>query len=68
MQTIVGLMTLWERCERAIIPGLMTGDSTYFGLKKSTKAFAMSDDIQNYFWRVMLSGDKRENQRCNLEP
>ena len=48
-------MAAWELWERALIPSLLSGAGTCFGLKKNKKAIDMCDSLQNYFWRVMLT-------------
>ena len=48
-------MAAWELWERALIPSLLSGAGTWFGLKKNKKAIDMCDSLQNYFWRVMLT-------------
>ena len=55
MQSISGMMAAWELWERALIPSLLSGSGTWFGLKKNTKVIDMCDDLQNFFWRVMLT-------------
>ena len=55
MQTMGGLMAAWELWERALIPSLLSGAGTWFGLKKNKKAIELCDNIQNYFWRVILT-------------
>ena len=55
MQAIGGMMAAWELWERALIPSLLSGVGTWFGLKKCKKAIEMCDSLQNYFWRVMLT-------------
>ena len=54
MQAIGGMMAAWELWEKAMVPSLLSGAGTWFGLKKNEKAIDMCDDIQNYFWRVIL--------------
>jgi hypothetical protein len=55
MQAIAGMMAAWELWERALIPSLLSGAGTWFGLKESKKAVELCDSLQNYFWRVMLT-------------
>ena len=53
MQNIGGMMAAWELWEKALIPSLLNGSGTWFGdCKKTTD---LCDDLQNFFWRVMLS-------------
>ena len=54
MQAIGGMMAAWELWEKTMVPSLLSGDGTWFGLKKNGKAIDMCDDIQNYFCRVIL--------------
>ena len=55
MQSIGGLMAAWELWEKALIPSLLSGAGTWFGLGSKSKAIDMCDNLQNYFWRVILS-------------
>ena len=55
MQTLGGMMAAWELWERALIPSLLSGAGTWFGMKDSKKVVEICDNIQNYFWRVMLT-------------
>ena len=52
MQALGGLQAAWELWERALIPSLMSGSGTWLG--KCQMAVNLCDDIQNFFWRVML--------------
>ena len=54
MQAIGGMMAAWELWERALIPSLLSGAGTWIGMGKSEKAVDMCENLQNYFWRVML--------------
>ena len=47
-------MAAWELWERALIPCLLSGAGTWIGMGKSEKAVDMCDNMQHYFWRVML--------------
>ena len=53
MQVIGGMMAAWELWEKALIPSLLSGAGTWFG--KCEKAIDLCDDLQNFFWRVMLT-------------
>ena len=55
MQNISGMMAAWELWERALIPSLLSGSGTWFGLKTNTKVIDICDNMQNFFWRVMLA-------------
>ena len=52
MQTMGGLSAAWELWERALIPSLLSGSGTWIG--KCQMAVDLCDDIQNFFWRVVL--------------
>ena len=52
MQAMGGLMAAWVLWERALIPSLLSGSGTWFG--KCQAAIDMCDDLQNFFWRVIL--------------
>ena len=54
MQAIGGMMAAWELWERAIIPSLLSGAGTWFGGKECTDAIKLCDQLQNFYWRVML--------------
>jgi hypothetical protein len=53
MQAMGGLMAAWELWEKALVPSLLNGAGTWIG--DVSKAANMCDDIQNFFWRVVLS-------------
>ena len=55
MKAIGGMMAAWELWERALIPSVLSGAGTWFGMKKCKKAIEMFDSLQNYSWRVMLT-------------
>ena len=55
MQAMGGMVAAWELWERAIIPSLLSGAGTWFGLKECKKSVEICDNIQNYYWRVMLT-------------
>ena len=46
-------MAAWELWEKALVPSLLNGAGTWIG--DVSKAANMCDDIQNFFWRVVLS-------------
>ena len=48
MQALGGLRAAWEK---ALIPSLLIGSGTWFGV--CDQAVDLCDDIQNFFWRVM---------------
>ena len=48
-------MAAWELWEKALLPSLLSGAGTWFGMKSNSKAINMCDDLQNYFWRVILT-------------
>ena len=50
-----GLMAAWELWEKAVIPSLLSGAGTWFGLVECKKAVDLCDKLQNFYWRVMLS-------------
>ena len=52
MQTMGGLMAARELWERALIPSLLSGAGTWLGECKA--AIALCDQLQNFFWRVVL--------------
>ena len=54
MQAVGGMMAAWILWERALIPSLLSGAGTWFGMKDSKKTIDMCDNLQNFFWRVML--------------
>ena len=45
-------MAAWELLEKALIPSLLNGSGTWFSDCKKT--IDLCDDLQNFFWRVML--------------
>ena len=45
-------MAAWELWEKALIPSLLHGSGTWMGDCKM--AVDLCDDLQNFFWRVML--------------
>ena len=55
MQAIGGMMAAWELWEKACIPSLLSGAGTWFGGKEGKGAIELCDNMQNYFWRVMLT-------------
>ena len=55
MQAMGGMMAAWELWERAMVPSLLSGAGTWFGLRDNKKVIEMCDNLQNYFWRVMLT-------------
>ena len=50
-----GMMAAWELLERAMVPSLLSGAGTCFGLRDSKKVIEMCGNLQNYFWRVILT-------------
>ena len=46
-------MGAWELWERALVPKLLSGAGTWFG-GECKGAVKICDDLQNFFWRVML--------------
>ena len=52
MQALGGLRAAWELWEKALIPSLLSGSGTWFGV--CDQAVDLCDDLQNFFWRVML--------------
>jgi hypothetical protein len=52
MQSIGGLVAAWELWEKALVPSLLSGAGTWLGVTK--EAITMCDNIQNFFWRVVL--------------
>ena len=55
MHAICGMMAAWELLERALIPSLLSGAGTWFGMKKGKKAIEMCDRLTFFFLRVMLT-------------
>ena len=55
MQAMGGMMAAWILKEQAIIPSLLSGAGTWFGLKECKKAVDLCDNIQNFYWRVMMT-------------
>ena len=55
MQAIGGMMATWILWEQAIIPSILSGAGTWFGLKECRKAIDHCDNIQNFYWRVMMT-------------
>ena len=55
MQTLGGMMAAWELWERALIPSLLSGAGTWFGMRDSKKVVEICDGVQNFYWRVMLT-------------
>ena len=53
MQAMGGLMAAWELWEKALLPPLLSEAGTCIG--DITKAANMCNDIQNFFWRAVLS-------------
>ena len=47
MQSIGGLMAAWELWEKALIPSLLSGAGTWFGLGSKSNAIDMCDNLQN---------------------
>ena len=52
MQALGGMEAASELWERALVPSLISGAGTWFG--ESKKTVELCDDLQNFFWRVML--------------
>ena len=52
MQTVGSLMAASELWERALIPSLLSGAGTWLGACK--EAIDLCENIQNFFWRVIL--------------
>ena len=52
MQSLGGMMAAWEIWEKALIPSLLNGSGTWLGICQDT--VNLCDDLQNFFWRVML--------------
>ena len=48
MQAVGGMMASWILWERALIPSLLSGAGTWFGIKDSKKAIDMCDNLQNF--------------------
>ena len=55
MQAIGGMMAAWELWERALIPSLLSGAGTWFGMKSNKNAVELCDSLQKYFCRVRLT-------------
>ena len=54
MQALGGMMAAWVLWERALVPALLSGAGTWFGLRECKKAVELCESLQNFFWRVML--------------
>ena len=52
MQMMGGMMAAWELWEKALIPSLLNGSGTW--ICEGKKTVNLCDDLQNFFWRVML--------------
>ena len=52
MQSLGGMRAAWELWEKALVPSLLSGSGTWLG--KCQEATNLCDDLQNFFWRVML--------------
>ena len=52
MQAMGGLMAARELWEKALIPSLLSGAGTWLGECKD--AISLCDQLQNFFWRVIL--------------
>ena len=48
------MMAANELWERALIPSLLSGSGTWFGLKGNTKVIDMCDDVQNFSGELCL--------------
>ena len=55
MQSIIGMMAAREIWERAMIPSVLSGACTWFGLKGNMKKIYLCEDLHNHFWRVLLA-------------
>ena len=53
MEERSGLMAAWELWEEVLVPSLLCEAGTLVGDMKKTEQ--LCDDIQNFFWRVVLS-------------
>ena len=53
MQSLGGMIAAWELWEKALLPSLLSGSGTWFG--DCLKTVQLCDDVQNFFWRVMLT-------------
>ena len=51
-KNIGGMMAAWELWEKALIPSLLNGSGTW--ICEGKKTVDLCDDLQNFFWRVML--------------
>ena len=54
MQAIGGMIAAWELWEKAMVPSLLSGAGTWFGPKGGKLAIDMCENLQNFYWRVML--------------
>ena len=45
--------TAWELWERSLVPKLLSGAGTWFG-GECEEAIQICDDVQNFYWIVML--------------
>ena len=55
MQAMGGMIAAYELWERALVPSLLSGAGTWFGTDGGKAAIDLCDQIQNFYWRVMLS-------------
>ena len=55
MQVMGGMMAAVDLWEKALIPSLLSGSGTWFGGNDCKAAVEMCDNVQNFFWRVMLT-------------
>ena len=56
MQSLGGLVAALELWEKALVPSLLSGAGTWLGITKD--AVTMCDNLQNFFWRVVLDVPK----------
>ena len=54
MQVIGGMMAAWELWEKALVPKLLSGAGTWVGPGGGKKAIDLCDNLQNFYWRVIL--------------
>ena len=55
MQAMGGMIAAWELWERALVPSLLSGAGTWFGTDGGKAAIDICDQLQNFYWRIMLA-------------
>ena len=55
MEVMGGMMAAVNLWEKALIPSFLSGSGTWFGGNDCKVAVEMCDNIQNFYWRVMMT-------------